>query len=320
MKAIVSILITFIIFYIFNNYNKIIGLKCKLIDKQKKIPLLGGIFLIIGLILNYFFIYDYFEIAKIDFIVLFFLISLFFIALIDDIFNLNPLLRLVLCSIIITVFFVESGFLVKTLNFKYFGVLLFQENIILIYFFSIFCMIVLIHAFNFIDGMNGLASLIGLAWLTYIIFKLPEVLPYIFLFLIYLLFFIYLNLKNKIFLGDSGNYIISSLIGILIIRENLINPYTFYVEEIFLLFLIPGLDLIRLFFLRIKNKKNPFYGDANHFHHLLLNKYKAKKALAIYLSLVTLPMLVFILNESLLLLLIVLSIISYTIILKKFLQ
>ena len=37
--------------------------------------------------------------------------------------------------------------------------------------------------------------------------------------------------------------------------------------------LIPGIDMIRLFFERIKNKRNPFSNDRWHFHHLLLNKY-----------------------------------------------
>ena len=62
-------------------------------------------------------------------------------------------------------------------------------------------MIVLIHAFNFVDGVNGLASLIGLSWLLYLSIKLPYLLSSNLVFLIFLTLFIYLNLKNKIYLG-----------------------------------------------------------------------------------------------------------------------
>ena len=36
--------------------------------------------------------------------------------------------------------------------------------------------------------------------------------------------------------------------------------------------IIPGLDLLRLFFSRIKRKKHPFKADRKHLHHLLQKK------------------------------------------------
>ena len=310
----VLILITF---FIFHKYNLLIGKKIFLIDKTKKIHLLGGIFLIIGLFLNQFYQYYILKITHIDEVVFYFIVLMFFVALIDDLFNLSPLIRLILCSILIILVFLKSGFLIKTLNFKYLNLFLFPENIFITYFFSIFCMIVLIHAFNFVDGVNGLASLIGLSWLLYLSIKLPYLLSSNLVFLIFLTLFIYLNLKNKIYLGDSGNYIISSLIGILIIKENLNNPFTFYVEELFLLFLIPGIDFIRLFFVRIKNKKNPLHGDLNHLHHLLLKKYSLFKTLIIYLSLTIIPIFIFILYENLLIILLVVTILIYSFLVNK---
>ena len=41
----------------------------------------------------------------------------------------------------------------------------------------------------------------------------------------------------------------------------------------FLLLLLPGLDLLRLTFIRLLKNKNPFYGDRNHIHHLLTNRF-----------------------------------------------
>ena len=53
--------------------------------------------------------------------------------------------------------------------------------------------------------------------------------------------------------------------------------------------LIPGLDLIRLFILRILRKKNPLSSDRNHLHHILLNKFSFKNTLFIIFLLIILP-------------------------------
>lgn len=320
MTNIYLVFFIFITFFIFFRYSLPLGKNLSLIDKKKKVPLIGGFFLIIGLSLNQFYSYYTQDIIYLDNIIFYFILSMFFVALIDDLFNLPPLLRLLLCSILIIFFFTESGFLIKTLNFKYLGIYLFPENVFITYFFSIFCMIVLIHAFNFVDGVNGLASLVGLSWFLYLNIKVPNLLTTNLIFLIFLILFIYLNLKNKTYLGDSGNYIISSLVGIFIIRENLSNPYSFYVEELLLIFLIPGIDLIRLFFSRIKNKKNPLHGDLNHFHHLLLKKYSLCKTLTIYLSLIIFPLFIFILNENLLIILLIIIILIYLTLVNKLLK
>ena len=40
--------------------------------------------------------------------------------------------------------------------------------------------------------------------------------------------------------------------------------------------MIPGVDMLRLFFFRLFNKKNPFKADKNHLHHILLTRYGYK--------------------------------------------
>ena len=40
--------------------------------------------------------------------------------------------------------------------------------------------------------------------------------------------------------------------------------------------LIPAIDMLRLFVVRIINNKNPFKGDLNHLHHLANNLLKNK--------------------------------------------
>ena len=53
--------------------------------------------------------------------------------------------------------------------------------------------------------------------------------------------------------------------------------------------MIPGLDMLRLFLSRIINKKNPFFGDLNHFHHLLIKKFTLKISLFIYMTIIIWP-------------------------------
>ena len=82
-----------------------------------------------------------------------------------------------------------------------------------------------------------------------------------------------MNLKNQIFLGDNGVYVLSVILITSIIYENNVYNSFAYADEIFFLLLLPGVDLIRLTFLRLIKKKNPFYGDRNHIHHLMIKKY-----------------------------------------------
>ena len=134
---------------------------------------------------------------------------------------------------------------------------------------------------------------------------------------LFLIFFLILNFSNKLYLGDSGNYIISLIIGYLLIVLNKKFVFSLYVEEILLMLLIPGLDLVRLFFIRIRNKKNPLKGDKNHLHHYLLRKMSLIKSLAVYLLLVNLPIYIFLFFEDSLIFLLILSSSVYFYIIKK---
>jgi UDP-GlcNAc:undecaprenyl-phosphate GlcNAc-1-phosphate transferase len=89
------------------------------------------------------------------------------------------------------------------------------------------------------------------------------------------MFFLFLNFKKKVFLGDSGANLLSGLIAILFIKNFNVN-YLFKSDEILMIMLLPGLEIIRLFYLRILNKKNPFKADRNHLHYLILDKFKSR--------------------------------------------
>ena len=53
--------------------------------------------------------------------------------------------------------------------------------------------------------------------------------------------------------------------------------------------LLPGVDLIRLFFKRILLKRSPLSSDRFHLHHLLLKKYSYEKTIIVLIALIVFP-------------------------------
>ena len=102
-----------------------------------------------------------------------------------------------------------------------------------------------------------------------------------------------MNYKKKIFLGDSGSLLLSFLLGTMIIKSYNTNLGIFYADEIFLIMMIPGLELLRLAVFRIFKKKHPFVADNEHIHHYLLKKYSFLKTTLIIQSLYILPIIIY---------------------------
>ena len=89
-------------------------------------------------------------------------------------------------------------------------------------------------------------------------------------------------------MGDSGVYLISFIMGYILVKiYNFDNKLTS--DLIFVLMMVPGIDMFRLFIIRILNKKNPFSPDRKHIHHLLLNKFSSLKTLVILNILILYP-------------------------------
>ena len=132
----------------------------------------------------------------------------------------------------------------------------------------------------------------------FIIFILKGFLPIFFtLLLICLIFLAILNYKNKVFLGDGGAYLISVIVGCSFIYQynNLSN--FFYGDEVFVILIIPAIDMLRLFFMRVIKKKSPFKGDLNHLHHIVNNFTKNDNlTVLITISLCIFPTLLLIFN------------------------
>lgn len=278
--------------------------------------LYGGIFLLAGYLLNFYFLL--FSSNNLPFYNIYLVIFFFLLALIDDIKNLTANTKF-LISIIIVCFciYYDPALKIYSLNFSLFGIIYFPNNLFAHYFFTCLCILLLINAINFTDGVNGLTSLVALSIFTYLIIKNYYLFDYLFIFLLFLLVFILLNLFKNIFLGDSGNYIISSIISIILIKENYYSPQKYFAEEIFLLLLVPGIDMFRLFVVRLLDKKNPMLGDRNHLHHILLKKYGLKNTLVIYLMLVNIPIYSYYFSQNYLITLVCLVIMTYAFLIRN---
>ena len=292
-------LISLLLFFILYKNINLITEKLNLIDypdkkrklHKKKTPLIGG--LIIFLCFVYLIVIDQLFSINSNFIfkIIFILSLIFIIGLLDDIHNFSPTNKTISLSLLILLFlYFDKQFLLKELYFDDFKKI-YLLNDLFSYFITTFCLLLLINAFNMTDGVNGLAHSILFLWLIILIILFNLNITFYFFALIIFLSFI-LNYQGKYFLGNSGSLFLSSFIGLLTIYlynsnlnfRNLIN-----VEKIILIFLIPGLDMLRLFILRISNNKSPFSGDINHFHHYLVRNFHLHKAIILYLFLILWP-------------------------------
>jgi len=89
--------------------------------------------------------------------------------------------------------------------------------------------------------------------------------------------------------------LVGSSIGLLIINNynNELILRNFPVEDIFIILMLPGIDMLRVFIVRMLKKKNPFSSDRNHLHYLLLdNNFKLYQTLIIIMSIYILPILI----------------------------
>ena len=181
--------------------------------------------------------------------------------------------------------YLEDQILINELNFSF---LINKINIEYIsYFFSVICFLLFINAFNMFDGINLQSTIYS--FFLFLIFLIKGIFIEISLvLLIGLLFFAYLNYKNKCFMGDNGTMLISFILSYFFIKSSKIYN-VFLADEIFLIMLVPGLDLIRLFVIRILHHKHPFKGDNNHIHHILLRVLGLYKSLLLLFLLILIP-------------------------------
>ncbi len=256
---------------------------------HKKITPLIGSFPIVILSLIIFIYFSFTNKSQDIFYILIYSYIFFLMGYLDDKYGLNAYLKLLISIIIIFValnsfeFFIIEKIYVETFN-KF----IFLNNFKI--FFSILCIVLLINALNLMDGINGLASGFASFWMLSLSFVYSDEKIFGFFFMLSVFGFIntFHIIKGKYFLGDSGTLFFGCLIGlstIYIYNKQLISGELVNVEKIFIFFMIPGIDMFRLFLVRLSKKMDPFGRDLNHLHHIMLKKFSLNKTLLTYLVL-----------------------------------
>ena len=212
--------------------------------------------------------------------------SIFLIGLYDDKYNLRPFNKSLFLIILISLFiFFEADSQIKQIKFSFLNepIILGNSSII----FTVICFFSLIVSLNMFDGLNGQSFINFLLIASYILLKgyFNEITC---LLILLLLFFGYLNLKNKVYLGDNGIHFLGFLFSYLIVKTYNIDK-SINAEEIIIILLIPIIDTARLFFVRIHRGLNPFHPDRAHIHHLLIKNYGFKNAIIILFFLLSIP-------------------------------
>jgi UDP-GlcNAc:undecaprenyl-phosphate GlcNAc-1-phosphate transferase len=224
------------------------------------------------------------------------LLIVFFIGIKDDIVGTAPIYKL-LGHILVGMILVLMGNIRITGFHGLFGV--HEIPYWASAFLSVFTYVVVVNAFNFIDGLDGLAAGIGIiasssfgVWfllsgspaLAAIGFALSGSLA---------AFIIYNFAPAKIFMGDSGSLfmgLILCTLGIKLIEFNSANIPFFLVtvsRPLFVmgLFAYPLMDMLRIVIIRTMRGVSPLSADRNHIHHAMLdiNLGHGKSSILLYL-------------------------------------
>ena len=303
-------------------FSSIIGKKIGLMDAPKEgkihskpIPMIGGLILFFSILISLIFNEDLVEQEK--FILFFYFSSFFLVGFLDDKYNIDSYIRIFLILSISIIFIFSYDFFViekiffKNLNSEYY----FGKFKIIV---TLICILLLYIAMNMADGINGLIilfSIIGIIIFKYFISlsSLNFIDIAILTSLIVLFFF---NYNNKLFLGNSGTTLLASYFIFTSIEQNYFLKIDVF--SIISIFLIMGIDMVRLFFLRISNNSNPFNRDQEHFHHILFKKYNTNFAISIYIFLSFSPIIFSkILNLSIIIFIIFSVLLYFTILLKN---
>lgn len=245
-------------------------------------------------------LYFYFTSNEIfDFSLLIPLAIIFIIGVYDDFYDANFKLKFFI-QIIVGKLLIDNGFIIS----NYYGLFgLHEISHVLAQLTTVFVFLLIINAFNFIDGIDGLA--ISFSIFSILVFEyLNEsnsltLLNTICVGGIISLYYFNLKRDKKIFLGDAGSLFLGSLIALnlfhyLDFNQTVAkgNRVLFSLAALF----YPLFDLLRVFIIRISQKKSPFLADKKHIHHYFLNKKLSHPLITIILLLSNLLVFLLIFN------------------------
>ncbi len=246
------------------------------------IPNIGGINIFISFLLTVF-LFSYPIISELQFTILGVFIILI-VGFVDDLIDLKPSWKLFgECT---SAFFliVVSDVRLSSLH-GFLGI--YEIPLGASYALSLFVFVVIINALNLIDGVDGLASGLGILYCLFfaVYFNLTDdinlaisafaMVGSLVVFFIYNVF----GGKRKIFMGDSGSLLLGYMITLYVFEFCETNAYSAVPKAFHMsaapavaicVLSVPLFDTIRVMLTRIKKGVSPFQPDRNHIHHLLL--------------------------------------------------
>ena len=256
---------------------------------QRQIPTLGGIAifagftLAAGIFMNSYFLAEYKYVSSLQYILVACII-MFFIGLKDDIQAIAPHKKLLGQILAALVLIIPGGINFTSIH-GFFGINEFSSPIVSM-FLTLFIIILIINSLNLIDGIDGLASSIGIlataffGFWFYISGNKECCLISVALFASLLGFFKF-NVSSgqyKLFMGDTGSMLVGLLLSVQVIMFNELNisneTTEFHINAApavsFAVFIIPLFDTMRVFIIRMSRGRSPFVADKNHLHHCML--------------------------------------------------
>lgn len=250
---------------------------------KQRVPTLGGLGIFIGIIFTYSIYLDWFDYRAIPFLIPSMLI-VFSIGIKDDILVTAPIMKL-LGQLLAAFIIVGFGDLRITDFHGFFGL---RPDYFVSMSFSILFVVFIVNGFNLIDGVDGLAAITGIivtiGFSFWFLINGDATMPVLGAILIgALIAFLYFNVVSKtqkIFMGDTGSLLIGFIVSVFAIRfmeynvdslRPALNHTMISAPAVALgILIIPVIDTIRVFFLRLAKGQSPFAADKAHIHHRML--------------------------------------------------
>ncbi len=259
------------------------------------IPTLGGVALFGGIVIsfsawighqppNY---YSYLIAA---------LVIIFIVGLKDDIEDVSPYLKLLAQLVAAGIVVVGAG--IRLHHFDGFLGMNDPTELDAILF-TTFSIVVIINAYNLIDGVDGLAGSISMvsalafgAWF-YVNGHFPEAML-AFVLASALAGFLYHNFEPaRIFMGDTGALMVGFIMSVLAFKMISLNagasPFPLYRPSgiAFAIMIVPLYDTLRIILIRLYKRKSPFKPDNLHLHHQMLKLGFSHRQISLILSVMT---------------------------------
>ncbi len=277
--ALIFILVSILVFIKLSKKYKILlnytGDSHQKFTSFEKTPLIGGcIFLLFIFLFT-----DFTYLMKL------YLMVIFTIGILSDLKLLkSPNKRLILQFLIIIIFLYLLD--IKLIFTKFLILDYLLQNIFFSFFFTAFCLLIVINGTNFIDGNNLVVLGYYLILLLIILFFNKhdfQTISKLNIFLLIELISILLifNFLNKIYLGDNGALLIGSFFGIILVKFYLENTLKISSFFIVLILWYPAFENLFSIIRKFYFSKSPTEPDNNHLHQLLyfflLKKFKFSK-------------------------------------------